>query len=72
MTCGATEARCVCVLDAEHDGPHVCDASCGGSWEGSEADGTFRIVLYPGGVASPLAALALAFGWDDDEEDEDG
>ncbi|WKW87121.1 hypothetical protein SEA_NICOLE72_84 [Microbacterium phage Nicole72] len=70
MTCGASEVRCVCVLPAEHDGPHMCEASCGGSWRGSEADGTFEVVLFPGGTPSPIAALALAFGlWDDDEDD---
>ena len=68
-TCEANAVRCFCVLDADHDGPHVCEESCGGSWRGSEADGTFEVVRYPGGTASPIAALALALGaWDDDDD----
>lgn len=65
-TCGATAKRCVCVLSAEHDGPHVCDDTCRGSWTGSMHDGTFAVVLYPGGYASPWAALFAALGGDDD------
>jgi hypothetical protein len=64
--CEATAERCVCVLSAEHDGPHVCDDTCRGSWTGIVHDGTFAIVLYPGGYASPLEALAAALGCDDD------
>jgi hypothetical protein len=64
-TCEATVARCVCVLAAEHDGPHVCDDTCRGSWTGSRTDGTFVIVLYPGGYATAEDALAAALGLDD-------
>lgn len=71
MSCGASTARCVCTLPAGHDDAHVCDPEvCGGSWRGSEADGTFEVVLYPGGFDSPGAALVYALGmWLGDDDD---
>lgn len=44
--CGATEARCECVAEPNHKGPHRCDEGCGGSWTFDE-DGKFVVVSYP-------------------------
>jgi hypothetical protein len=42
--CGTREAFCVCFLERQHAGPHVC--SCGGSWE-IDADGAFHVHSIP-------------------------
>ncbi len=48
VICGATAARCRCVLTPGHDGPHECEPElCGGSWTGSQEDGTFKTVSLP-------------------------
>jgi hypothetical protein len=55
--CGLEEARCICRLPRDHDGPHECE--CGGSWSFT-AEGTFRVESYPqvfvGGVLDGFPA----------------
>lgn len=50
VTCGAQEARCICVKPAGHveagDDVHACDAGCGGAW--AWRDGQFVPVGWPG------------------------
>ena len=54
VLCGVAESACVCVEDAGHDGPHVCD--CLGSWE-YDADGEFRPLTFPGGPEASMAGM---------------
>jgi hypothetical protein len=58
VSCGAAEAECVCILDAEHDGPHEC--SCKGSWH--YIDGEFVGVTLPGGQTLDQAFESLFGG----------
>lgn len=51
VICGLREAMCECVLPSGHDGPHVCDAGCGGSWD-FDASGEFVVVSLPVGFGS--------------------
>ena len=45
--CGHRAASCICRLDPDHDGIHVCAPGCGGSWE--VVDGDFHVVTFPNG-----------------------
>jgi hypothetical protein len=53
--CGVVQASCSCLLDAGHDGPHVC--ACAGSWE--RVGGEFRVVAWPS-IPQPGSVLYIA------------
>jgi hypothetical protein len=44
--CDSQAFRCICGLEAGHEGPHVC--RCGGSWLGSKEGGDFEAFSLPG------------------------
>lgn len=46
--CPATAHYCSCILDEGHDGAHVCDPGCGGSWKGVVGEDSFQVFRFPG------------------------
>ena len=62
VLCDATAAKCQCIKELGHveagDEVHACGPEeCGGSWKGSQEDGTFEVVTLPGGMAALLRLL---------------
>lgn len=44
LICGERESFCICVLEQDHESPHVC--ACAGSWSIDDS-GRFHVHTFP-------------------------
>lgn len=62
--CGLEQDSCVCWLEDNHNGPHVCE--CKGSWDFTDA-GEFVFVAAPGSGRDFASEFLAMLGFDADE-----